>query len=618
MEHEPKQHRRGVGLALLFLTIAYIVAMSAYFLTEHADALFMAQGRSLWLSDTDFLRECMSRPAGLLAYCALWINQFFFHVNVGIAWLTAIWVALSLVLIRVGRVPMALSPLAVAPVVCLLGFNVSLGYWMYEVRYAAIYVMPSLGLLCAVLLAWLARVDRWAVTAVVAGVVAYPLVGVFASVALLMVAVMCLTTYGRRGVVSAVVALLMAVASPMAWCRAYDTVNGDDAFIMGLPSFSQQGAVNSEMMTPLYCALASVVIMMLLCRVPAKAVARRWAVALIAVVVMAGGVVGVNRLNYNNKVFLTECKVYHDIEEQRWDEALMSISGAGDTISRQLIVMKNIALFNTGRLGDIMYDFDDVGFTPTMNDSLRVSMIITAAPLIYFNHGMMNFARRWCIEETVERGMNVDALKVLTRTALVTGELAVARKYIEILRRTLFHRDWAERYEPLSRSAARVAKSGELATVRELYRALPNVVATDNGLCEKFILDTYSHLRPTTSRKQAELSLAYAMMSKNIQRFWPRYLQYRSMLAGQPMPKNYQEAAFLYGMLEPQTAPNPQQFGLTFDMETIVGRYKTFQQTADQMFQTGMDEKAVGRALINDYGNTFWWTYFFVRDSKYY
>ena len=81
------------------------------------------------------------------------------------------------------------------------------------------------------------------------------------------------------------------------------------------------------------------------------------------------------------------------------------------------------------------------------------------------------------------------------------------------------------------------------------------------------------------------------------------------------MPIHYQEAALLYGKLEPQTVDSSR---MPYDKTRIIDRYAQFMQTATQYMQGGMDEKATGEAMRTQYGDTFWWTYYFVHGSTYY
>ena len=77
------------------------------------------------------------------------------------------------------------------------------------------------------------------------------------------------------------------------------------------------------------------------------------------------------------------------------------------------------------------------------------------------------------------------------------------------------------------------------------------------------------------------------------------------------MPIHYQEAAYLYGNLEPQSMDISR---MPFDKTKIVERYASFNQTTQSMIKMGMDTKQVGEATKAAYGDTFWWFYFFCRD----
>ena len=120
---------------------------------------------------------------------------------------------------------------------------------------------------------------------------------------------------------------------------------------------------------------------------------------------------------------------------------------------------------------------------------------------------------------------------------------------------------------------------------------------------------------PTTSKYLTEMALVYALISKDIRTFWTQFFRYAAQRPGLDMPIHYQEAAYLYGKLEPQTVDSS---NMPYDKQRINDRYQTFMQTATQYMQSGMDEKAVGEAMRTQYSDTFWWTYYFVHGSTYY
>ena len=100
------------------------------------------------------------------------------------------------------------------------------------------------------------------------------------------------------------------------------------------------------------------------------------------------------------------------------------------------------------------------------------------------------------------------------------------------------------------------------------------------------------------------------MVQKDIQLFWPRFFIYARLHKGERMPTHYQEAALLYGNLEPQ---NVNISNMPFDKK-VKDDYAGFQQMSQSLVTAGMDNKQVGEAMKSTYGNTFFWFYFFSRN----
>jgi hypothetical protein len=236
----------------------------------------------------------------------------------------------------------------------------------------------------------------------------------------------------------------------------------------------------------------------------------------------------------------------------------------------------------------------------------------TIGPQLYYNYGKSNFACRWAIENSVEYGFSVEQLKMLTRTSLIAGEHRAARKYINLLRNTTFHRKWAEEWDKMLRSPKLYHRSTEYQNIKPL-RAFSNVLDGDDGLCEMYIINYFSRSISSVPKFQ-EQTLVYALVQKDIELFWQRFFQYATIHASEPMPIHYQEAAYLYGDLEHKVDISQ----MPFDEQRIKQRYASFQQATQQMLSRGMSAEQVGEATRSIYGDTFWWFYFFCRNIQSY
>ena len=287
------------------------------------------------------------------------------------------------------------------------------------------------------------------------------------------------------------------------------------------------------------------------------------------------------------------------------------MSGLPGDASRQMVLLKNVALLNKGEMGTKMFKYNNMGEPPTNGfDTLQVHMVQTAAPLIYYYHGKTNFASRWCIENSVEFGYNFDNIKMLARCAIINKEMDAARKYLDILTTSIYHKDWAERLIPLTENPQLISEYKEFDTVNELWSSMGSVLDGDNGLCEMYLLNYFSNTMNKDCKLLQELTLNYALVQKNIQLFWPRFFLYAQLHQNQSMPIHYQEAAYLYGHLEPNNVNIKQ---MPFD-KIVAERYNGFQQLSQSLLATGMNTKDVGEAMKSSYGDTFYWFYFFCRD----
>jgi len=244
-------------------------------------------------------------------------------------------------------------------------------------------------------------------------------------------------------------------------------------------------------------------------------------------------------------------------------------------------------------------------------------MVQTAAPLIYLHHGKTNWALRWCIENSVEYDYSFNNLKILAVCSLIHGEMKAARKYLDILSNTLFYRDWAERYLPITEKPSLMQGGNlkrnypEFANIIELRNHMGTTLDGDNGLCEMYIINYFSNTMNKDSKYLQEITLDYAIIQKDIQLFWPHFMLYAQLNQDKEMPIHYQEAAYLYGKLEPQTMNTSR---MPFDKERIVERYERFNQMSQSLLQAKMSVPQVGEAMKASFGDTFWWFYFFCRD----
>lgn len=140
------------------------------------------------------------------------------------------------------------------------------------------------------------------------------------------------------------------------------------------------------------------------------------------------------------------------IFEEKWQEAirLQEKKPARNLIGEYFY---NIALSETGLLCDRLF------YGP--QDFLAGSLVLPWGDVhldrgayFYYTIGLMNEAHRWAYKEMVVFGYRPQNIRMLAKTSLINGDYAMARKYLDILKKTIYYRKWAMGFEKLADNPA--------------------------------------------------------------------------------------------------------------------------------------------------------------------
>ena len=616
-QKEPAGMSRTAEMTIGVVVTLTVVALGVFYLiVRNSDVLFMAQSKSFFTTNHQFLVECMQQPGGIVAFFASFLTQFFYHPALGASIMIGLWVA-SLWLSKLAfKVRTAWMAVLMLPITCLLVSMIDTGYWLYYIKQEGYWFYGTVGYFTTVVLVLIySRCRKFTdkLLAMVIMAITYPFFGLYALLAMLYAAVVTLSEMAagsrfKDRFVPLIVAVALVALVPPLLCQFYPAVRMEECWFSGFPQFAND-TVHS--ITPEIPFFILAIVPLVFPFLPKQNGGKVWVAYAVTAAVVALSCVLAEKTDFQTYNYHAEMRMYRDADEQQWDDVLNEMAGIEGDASRQMVLLKNIALFNKGEAGTKMFRYNNMGEPPTNGfDTLHVHMVQTAAPLIYYYHGKTNFASRWCIENNVEFGCDFDNLKMLTRCALVGGEMDVARKYLEILKTSIYYKDWAERLMPITEKPELIKKYKEFDNVRELRDHMGSVLDGDNGLVEMYLLNYFSNTMNKDSKLLQEITLNYAMVQKDINLFWPRFFLYATLHPGEDMPTHYQEAAYLYGQLEPQ---NVDTSGMPFDQQ-VKDRYTSFQQVSQSLLKQGMDTAAVGEAMKGAFGDTFYWFYFFCRN----
>lgn len=601
--------------------IALFTAFAAFILiTRNSDLLYQAQNFSFFNSTEEYFNECMKLPAGLIAWIASYFTQYFYEPTVGASIIMAFWAVIFYVTKKALKVSSVWAGLITIPVFALLASEVGTGYWIYYLKQNGYWFFGTVGFLISMLLTWAAQISKNSIyRCVLVAVISltYPLFGWYSLIAIAYIAIIHIidNLKSNSSIINklsvAVLGIVLIGAVPFFCYSIYSNMRLEDVWMAGFPHFRADALDSFRPQIPFYILSFVPFVLILL---PKQKTVAGWAAfcAIITNIAVIGlGTKYVLDSDVQDYNYHAEMRMYRNIENQEWDKVLDEMSNLPGDANRQMVLFKNIALMNKGDMGTKMFKYNNMGNNPKNGfDTLAVHMVQTGAPIIYMNHAKTNFAIRWCIENGVEYGPKFNNLKILALCSLINGEGDAASKYLNILKNTIYYKDWAEHFMPLAKNPKNIKEYHEFDYIKELHDHMGSVLDGDQGLCEMYLLNYFANTINNESKKLQELTLNYAMVQKDIQLFWPRFFQYANMHKGEPMPIHYQEAAFLYGNLEHAVDIS----NMPFNKEKVTDRYAGFQQLSQSLLASGMKSPEVGEAMKASYGDTFYWFYFFCRD----
>ena len=314
--------------------------------------------------------------------------------------------------------------------------------------------------------------------------------------------------------------------------------------------------------------------------------------------------------------FHHELRMYQAADECRWEDVLSEaptmLGENHEKPTNLMIMLRNIALLNTDKLMDNTFEYDNCGTIPATNDSVKVKMSLQAGPMLYYLYGMVNYANRWAIENSVKYYLNIDNLKMLVRCAIMNQEFDVAMKYINILKSTTFYRKWAKEREAMLIDNRLLIQTEEYNCIAPLVPYNDELDIDDSNV-EQYILDYYSNFNSSEQVIQ-ELSIASSLLLQHEEEFMIHFYNFAQRHPDTPAPKSMQEAAYLIGPTE-LSPIDVSQYPFDNNIKASFAQFNTDYHTYKSQNMSDADIAEKMRPL---YGTTYWWYYYFNPELKFY
>ena len=551
----------------IIVWIAALAAIACGLLVCESHFLWKVQELNLFLNTSLFFKQQMVVPAGMLTYIGTWFTQFFYYPWLGVTMLCGWWLLLLFLLKQTFAVSAKWASLLLVPIAILLLTNVDIGYWIYVLKLRGHFFLTTIATTAVVALLWGFRSlpDKFwlrAIWMVLTCIVGYPLMGIYGLAATLLMGIWSwrLMPHGRATVYT-LMAILMVVAVPLLCYRyIYYETNLANIYYAGLPIFfiTKEYALYY---LPYYLLALFMVVMVVISpgnikHVPdiskkgeKKGKLKAWTPWMVQAVTLAVVAWSVFHFWYKDENFHHEVKMQHLIYETDWEGVLAEAATQDDEPTRAIVMMTNLALSRIGRQAELMYQY-------------------------------RNGAKFY-------NGLN--------------GEKAIARKYIIILKNTLFFGEWAAKAESLLDNPQLIAKDHEMEPITHMLH-YADVLNSDQGYAERFVMNQLAKSTYTKDPVFQEQALLASLWVKDPQLFWHHFYNYAKLHPNAPMPVAYQEAAYLFGQIikHPELDRMPFSPGIKESFDKF---YQVFSK------YEGMNVEEVRQQVGMLYSNTFYYDY---------
>lgn len=425
----------GIGV-FLFWNVAY------------PQALNYQEQNQLFLFTADYLMERISVAGGLADYVSEFIAQFYYIPWVGAVLLALLFVIIQylvgILLSRIGRngfimslVPPVLLLAYMGDIHVLLSFPVA---WTF-----ALLVTVGMG-------------NRWKGADVCVIPLLYWLVGPAAWVYVWCRVCLVGWKWGWTVLYLLAVQLLASVSVLRQW--PWESVmNGLNYYFIPKHTPAMQHVV-----------ILSVPLLLLLARWLEKMKGHRiwmWGMQLVLVSVIAFVSIG-NGYDDDLHELLMQDKL---VREGKWTEIIQRAEKhqVKTAFSSNCV---NLALAQRRQLADRMFTFYQSGEDALIMPRMRDNMSAFPTMEVFWKLGMVNSCLRYA-SDLQESILNARKSGRLTRRIIechmVNGNYPIARKHIDLLKKSLFYREWAERMETMLGNEALIDNDGVLGKVRK-YR----------------------------------------------------------------------------------------------------------------------------------------------------
>lgn len=557
---------------------------------------------SLFSFSGDYLAKFFEQPGGLLILLGAFFTQFCHFPVLGALVITLSLCLLAFLVRKAFGLEGKKGLLALIPSVFLLLFITRLDYSIYLQKTYGLLFSQTLGFAAAVALFALyrrrfsGRKAGWLFLLPLI-IVGYPLIGSYALVAAVLVVLEALRRK-KHFVPALACTLALGAAVPLSCANLpfiYGRMNRHFAFLAAFPY--NEFVDNFMCWLPLILAFAALVSLVF-----ADSCGRKLPVPVFAACALA--MLGLTNWDAN---FAAVLKMERAVGSQDWDKVLQVAAKQQDP-TRIQVLYKNIALHAKGELTEKMFSYPD-GTAPLKTTADVPVSMVCSVPVQYWS-GMINSSERSAMEFSSSFCRSVFYCKYQAMTALIKGDLEIARKYMDAIKGCWFQGKWLRRYEAFLENPPSMASEEEFTRLYPLMDFDGPVADLATSL--EASMNRYFDHPDYENENLYEWQMAQLMIQKREADFCHVFFERYEKMPQAPVTKGIAEAASLFGAT---SGDDDLMSRIAVALSSRTDILKQFGQFANAMNITSdLDAAATRERFGKRYGGTYWFYYYFTDD----
>ena len=302
---------------------------------------------------------------------------------------------------------------------------------------------------------------------------------------------------------------------------------------------------------------------------------------------------------FRNQSNIDLWRLNHYAYTGNWDGILQFLTGK--PMSNYLFMnYANMALAQKGELGNLAFNYSPKGMNALLVNANSTGSIRMLASDIHYMVGCVAEAQQHAFEAqvTFPTSLGIQTLKRLVKTNLVFGHYAVAEKYLNLIAKTTFHKEWAEQYRAFLYNDAAIEGDSELGEKRRSL-SKQNRFAMFYGWQPE--LEDILEANPKNDKAMTYLGLSY-LLNKDMEgfrRFLDKYYGTESL---QKLPVVFQQGVIALFQQEKEKWENYQ---LSPQVVNLYNQYR-------DLYFKNQRQPNLKNIMARSFGYTFWYYLMFA------